>query len=465
MDGFKLLLRSNASGTKADSIRFLLQGRADGTQMWADIGTPRFRRVREGIRLLGGEVLPVAGEPLLFDFRAPWPLAMHEAWVPGVEALFYACLTVCAATGRAKLARRVFSALLATVGLNLAATGVGYVALSQPGEAFLPLCSAATYIAVWAIVRRSQRLLRHGLIAHGTAISLLRAASDCLVCGDCGRPEAIIDLTAILWVLCGGAMTVLSRRAAARIVRAVATDEAACAALWEPFASDAAALQALAALTAQLELHCRSSAARHLNRRLAARGGARAGARVSSVSATMLAGPLHHEQFEEPHQRGMPGTHDEARPVRSLDRLYSQALLVAPRLRARAAAWAAATARGGAIRPAAEAEAEPPSAQSAGGDTFSASGSSLAGEGLDDLIRAGLVKSPERAVEKVLVCYEGDASRVVDLCRVRIAVDDLPQAAAAIAAVAADKAVRVVRVKDGMGRSPGPAAGLRVCRR
>jgi hypothetical protein len=176
----------------------------------------------------------------------------------------------------------------------------------------------------------------------------------------------------------------------------------------------------------------------------------------------MLVRAYHHQQFEEPHQRGLPGTHDEARPVRSLDRLYSQALLVAPRLRTRAAAWAATASPGSAMRPAqaAESEAESESAQSAG---CIVSSSSLPGEGLNGLVRSGLVKCPKRAVEKVLLCYEGDASRVVDLCRVRIVVDGLIQAAAAIAAVAADKAVRIVRVKDGMGRSQDPAAGLRVC--
>eukprot|EP00291_Cryptomonas_curvata_P017417 CAMPEP_0172164456 /NCGR_PEP_ID=MMETSP1050-20130122/7853_1 /TAXON_ID=233186 /ORGANISM="Cryptomonas curvata, Strain CCAP979/52" /LENGTH=222 /DNA_ID=CAMNT_0012834791 /DNA_START=110 /DNA_END=775 /DNA_ORIENTATION=- len=51
MDGFRLTLSTNRS-----NLRFLLQGRADGAHEWADIGAPQFRRLREGVRLLGGEL-------------------------------------------------------------------------------------------------------------------------------------------------------------------------------------------------------------------------------------------------------------------------------------------------------------------------------------------------------------------------------------------------------------------------
>ena len=79
---------------------------------------------------------------------------------------------------------------------------------------------------------------------------------------------------------------------------------------------------------------------------------------------------------------------------------------------------------GGAVHTHPAAEPELPCAQSG---SVGSEGASLAGERLEDLIRAGLAKSPERAVEKALVCYEGDASRVVDLCRARLVVEGLPQ--------------------------------------
>ena len=62
------------------------------------------------------------------------------------------------------------------------------------------------------------------------------------------------------------------------------------------------------------------------------------------------------------------------------------------------------------------------------------------------------------------MCYEGDGSRVVDLCRVRLVAGDLPRAIAAVTAVAADGGVRVVRAKNSMraARAPDFSAGFRV---
>jgi hypothetical protein len=56
------------------------------------------------------------------------------------------------------------------------------------------------------------------------------------------------------------------------------------------------------------------------------------------------------------------------------------------------------------------------------------------------------------------VCYEGDVSRVVDLCRIRLVVAGAPGAAAAVAAVAADGGVSIVRVKDCLSHLPSRSA-------
>jgi hypothetical protein len=62
------------------------------------------------------------------------------------------------------------------------------------------------------------------------------------------------------------------------------------------------------------------------------------------------------------------------------------------------------------------------------------------------------------------VCYDGDASRVVDLCRVRIVADSLFHVIAAVAAIARDGGVRVVRAKNSLrvARAPDFTAGFRV---
>ena len=128
--------------------------------------------------------------------------------------------------------------------------------------------------------------------------------------------------------------------------------------------------------------------------------------------------------------------------VRKWVRALVQAAIVAPRLRAHAVAWAAS------------------SGATLSGECSAGGG----GAGLEEWIRAGLVKDPERAVTKALVCYEGDVSRLADLCRVRLVASDLPQAAAAVAAACGDSAVRVAGVKNGMtlGHSAALHAGFRV---
>ena len=133
---------------------------------------------------------------------------------------------------------------------------------------------------------------------------------------------------------------------------------------------------------------------------------------------------------EEDLWRGVPGTRDEAAPVQCLGALYSQASLAAGPLLERAARWAAAA--NGAVDPS-----TPPA------DMWS-------GLGLMDWIRLGVVKAPQRAVEKALLCYSGDVSRLLDICRVRIYLLRVQDLSACVRNVAADSSVRIVRVKNSM---------------
>ena len=271
-DGFRLVLAANLSAPRP-AIRFLLQGSSAATGVsgdggpWAGIGTPIIRHVREGVRLLGGELSPFAD--LAWDLRAPWPLVAHEAVVPAVEGAFFAGLAFCAAAGRVDLGRRMFSALLLSVGLVLAIAGTGYLALSLLPDAMLPLCSAATCAGFWLLLRRSQQLLRYGLVLHGAAALLLRAAADCVLWDDCGDYAVAADIVALVWVLAGTALITLSRIAVARAVAAVAADEEAYAAEWASLASHPdlrRQLQHLAAFTTRIGAHA-VGGDRHLERR------------------------------------------------------------------------------------------------------------------------------------------------------------------------------------------------------
>jgi hypothetical protein len=64
-----------------------------------------------------------------------------------------------------------------------------------------------------------------------------------------------------------------------------------------------------------------------------------------------------------------------------------------------------------------------------------------------------------------MVSFEGDVSRVVDLCRVRLVVEGVQQARAAVEAVAGDGGARVMRVRSSMRLDrPAFAEGWRVRR-
>ena len=82
------------------------------------------------------------------------------------------------------------------------------------------------------------------------------------------------------------------------------------------------------------------------------------------------------------------------------------------------------------------------------------------------LVLRRALKPPARAVEKALVCYGGDVSRLVDLARRRIVFAGAAGLARCVELVAAasDAGVRVVRVKDGLScdSDAWPTAGYRV---
>jgi hypothetical protein len=172
--------------------------------------------------------------------------------------------------------------------------------------------------------------------------------------------------------------------------------------------SDSEALAALEALVAAVAAQCPPPPARQLNR-------ARAALQLGQSG------------------EDVPGTVDQSRPVRNLDQCYSQALGAALLLRRKCAEWAGDAA---AVQPVA------------------------AG---DDAGLQAMLKRPERAIEKAAVCYGGDASRLLDVCRARLLFAGAEDLAACLRTVIADgSGARVVRVR---GRLPAPDLLFRVISR
>jgi hypothetical protein len=79
-------------------------------------------------------------------------------------------------------------------------------------------------------------------------------------------------------------------------------------------------------------------------------------------------------------------------------------------------------------------------------------------ESMRGLVRRRLVKDPRRAVEKVLDCYGGDVSRLLDVCRCRIVFDDVRAAALCLRLIMRTLSVSVLRVKNTLTASHDAAA-------
>ena len=145
-------------------------------------------------------------------------------------------------------------------------------------------------------------------------------------------------------------------------------------------------------------------------------------------------------------------------PVTSLDRLFAQAAGAAQLLRSACEAWAAAS--GGEVAGEAPDAAE---TGKGGGDPGAPPPWALPALGL---------KPARRAVAKAAFCYQGDPSRLLDICRARIVYGGVAGLLRGLEAVlaggcaggGADHRVRVVRVKNGLraGNDGSLTAGFRV---
>jgi len=134
--------------------------------------------------------------------------------------------------------------------------------------------------------------------------------------------------------------------------------------------------------------------------------------------------------------RTLPGTVDRLRPVKSLDQLFTQAVGMDSKLRAKVQQWAF------------ESEGMFP-VQTADGRTVLMQWEHICQE--EQMLAAvkwGKIKKGRRAIEKLLRSHWGDISLLVDVCRQCIVFDSATQLLKCLRAIAADKEVIVERIKN-----------------
>ena len=328
--------------------------------------------------------------------------------------------------------------------MNAAVTAVGYLVQFSPKNILLPGVETVTYIGLAIVVNSNEYALAPSLAAAGAATLLARVIRDVCLFGDAAYLRDSPPDTELLFALIGLILVAQRRRYLRRVTREAAAHRPARDAAWRALAEDpanAGPLAELRALCDDLAASCASRHARHFNR-LGASGPA-------NISYGL---PLYH-RAAGPEARGDFGplplprweARDERSPVASLDQLYAQAAFVAPQLHGLCRRWAAAS-RG-------TVEGREPARPA----------DSLAG-----WVGRGVVKPPERAIEKALACHGGDVSLLTDVCRARILFEEAGDVAACVRAVAAcGGEAEVVRVRNGMDprRDARATMGFRVSAR
>ena len=413
INGYSLKLYGNESTDSEIWVQYILQGFNNVSKQWVQIASPNFRKVVHGLRFLHGGIILERDNASVFDFTSTWPLIIGTSVVCILSGICLLYVAAVARMGTALVNRDRISSTVAAcmilVATVLAVAGFGHLQAAQAAYAFLPLSLAAVLCGLAGLLFLAPGPAGNGLLMYGVAALVLRAVNECVVFDDCGYFWVSFDYGAAAAVAVGGWLIMHRERVALRAVHAVLPDAAHYDALWEAIAASPETRRQLAALqllVARVQRPCTPNV-RHI-----------AGPRMSPTQASKL-------QINTSALK----LGSVSRPIKCLNQLYSQAILVAPHLHALATEWASAS----------------------GGDLVGAAiEDDSEGVGLEKWVELGMVKRPQRAAEKALACYGGDISRVIDICRARAWFDTLVGLANCLALVAADQRVVVVRVKNTM---------------
>ena len=330
----------------------------------------------------------------------------------------------------------------------------GFLSLHMPMEAFYPGCCCPGYALLALALAYRDRWLCESMLASGLFFLAARAVNDCVVFEDCAYLLAHPPVVQAALAALGAHFVWLRRRVVREIMGGVAVDWAEFCRVWDELAALAENRPPLARLEQLADACCARDAARprqfnrarttererRPSRERVCSDGAPVWRKTSSFRAAERAEP-EGATFEVP--ATLPATHGD--PVRSVCQLYSQALCVAPLLFSACSHWAA---RSGGRLDRYQVDYTP---------------SRLFPETLQRWMLAGVIKEPGRAIAKLLACYDGDVSCLLDVCRCRIVFDSVAGMARCLEVVAGPGPARVVRVKNGLaaGHDAAESGGFR----
>ena len=442
--GFRINL--NTSGCERSESFFTIKASKDGGKTFEVIGASSFRWTLTGLRFVDRGINGCLS--LALDYQLPWPQHFSD------ESVLFLLLSGCAVFGAGactifRLQKMAKTALI-FVCLGMAfiqfVSFAGFLSLHMPMEAFYPGCCCPGYALLALALAYRDRWLCESMLASGLFFLAARAVNDCVVFEDCAYLLAYPPVIQAALAALGAYFTWLRRRVVSKILLCVAVDWAEFCRVWDELAAGKENRQPLARLQELAGCVGDTARPRQFNRvRSSDRARKPSSERVtdespvwrmSSSFKAALRTETEEATFEVP--ATLPATHGD--PVRSVCQLYSQALCVAPLLFSACSDWAA---RSGGRLDRYQVDYTP---------------SRLFPETLQRWMLAGVIKEPGRAIAKLLACYDGDVSCLLDVCRCRIVFDSVAGMARCLEVVAGPGPARVVRVKNGLAAGHDAAA-------
>ena len=453
--GFRINL--NTSGCERSESFFTIKASKDGGKTFEVIGASSFRWTLTGLRFVDRGINGCLS--LALDYQLPWPQHFSD------ESVLFLLLSGCAVFGAGactifRLQKMAKTALI-FVCLGMAfiqfVSFAGFLSLHMPMEAFYPGCCCPGYALLALALAYRDRWLCESMLASGLFFLAARAVNDCVVFEDCAYLLAYPPVIQAAIAALGAHFVWLRRRTVREIMGCVAVDWAEFCRVWDEVAALAENRQIFVRLQ-ELSDGCVRDAARprQFNRLRSSEQGRKSSLErvcsdvtpgsawynTNSFRAAMSSFKSEKREVPEGATFEVPATlpATQGDPVRSVCQLYSQALCVAPILFSACSDWAA---RSGGWLDREQVDYTP---------------SRLFPETLQRWMLAGVIKEPGRAIAKLLACYDGDVSCLLDVCRCRIVFDSVAGMARCLEVVAGPGPAHVVRVKNGLAAGHDAAA-------
>jgi hypothetical protein len=461
IDGFSAIV-SNSTNLACDGF-FILSCRDDPGGRVDVIGTSSYRKVVGGIKFFSKPHPIFCGEQTVFDFQAPWPLFADGSLSSLTLSLGCISTSMLAALRSPTLGKSAITLFSLLQGSMKLVACIGSITLGLKAESLSPMIACAIHYSLAAVLCFKEGIFISSLLTGGGLRLVFRIIDDCAIFDDCAamaRRPPIFSAVSIVIAL----YTIVQRnRVLATSLSSVADDQALRDAEWLLLQQDRHAATDLADLNKIVDQICTAigpEPPRQYNRRCMESSTTQGQSDCSSQKSGLdgpLVIPTQTSSFAQQHDLTnfgwQPGRFDNmgssevmlsasvpillggqaicdtSSPVTSLDQLYSQATAVASELDTICHAWALAC------------DGEVVGGQG-GPATCAREG------GIEGLVRAGLLKRPERAAAKALTCYAGDPSRLLDVCRRRIAFGRVTDITVCLARMATDSVARIVRVKN-----------------